>query len=227
MIALASVVAPATPMTTLAVETMPSFAPRTAARSLFMVALDVGVDDVSGITFTIVTEESAILVGMNELIVTILADGLVVPVVLIAAYALIFKVPSGQRYRAYCRVMLAGLTAYLAAKLIGSVYQPEVQRPFELLGVQAGASFLDNPGFPSDHVLFCTALVLAVWFETRNKYLTGILIFLSALVGIGRVVALVHSPLDVIGAVTIACVGVFWYLQRQSDALKRAKMVKT
>jgi len=152
---------------------------------------------------------------MNDVLVKIIADGAVIPVVLIGAWALLFRISPDERYRAYCRILLAGLTAYAFAKLIGSVYQPELQRPFQLLGVEAGASFLDNPGFPSDHVLFCSAITLAVWFETREKLLAGILVALTGLVGLGRVLALVHSPLDVAGAVVIAAVGAVWYLQRE------------
>jgi membrane-associated phospholipid phosphatase len=111
---------------------------------------------------------------------------------------------------------MAGLTAYLIAKLVASVYQPELLRPFELLGVQPGAYYLKNPGFPSDHMLFVTAITLAVWFETRKKNIALLLAGLSVLVGIGRVLALVHTPLDVIGGVVIACVGGIWYLQREA-----------
>lgn len=152
---------------------------------------------------------------MNEVVIKLIADGAVVPIVLVGAWALLFRVPHNERYRAYCRILMAGLTAYAAAKLIGSIYQPELQRPFELLGAEAGASFLNNPGFPSDHVLFCTAITLAVWFETRHKVLTGVLIALTVLVATGRVLALVHSPLDVIGGIAIAAIGAIWYLQRE------------
>ena len=151
---------------------------------------------------------------MDEIIVKLIADGAVVPVVLLGAWALLTRIPRGEYYSAYCRILLAGLSAYVLAKLVSSVYQPAMQRPFELLGVDAGASYLNNPGFPSDHVLFCTAITLAVWFETRDKPLTYVLVGLTVLVGIGRILALVHSPLDVIGGVVIACAGALWYLQR-------------
>jgi membrane-associated phospholipid phosphatase len=152
---------------------------------------------------------------MYEILVKVLADGAVLPVVVIGAWALLFKVNQAERYQAYCRVLLAGLTAYLFAKLIGSIFQPELERPFELMGVTAGASFLNNPGFPSDHVLFCTAITLAVWFETRQKLITVILALLTLAVAIGRVLALVHSPLDVAGGIGIALLGGLWYLQRE------------
>jgi membrane-associated phospholipid phosphatase len=152
-----------------------------------------------------------------HLLIKLMADGAVIPVILLGAWALIFKV-KGDRYQAYCRILLAGLTAYALAKLIGSIYQPEFERPFELLGAAAGASFLNNPGFPSDHVLFCTTIVLAVWFETRQKGLAITLAVLTVLVAIGRVMALVHTPLDVTGGVLIAIAGSFWYLQRDQPA---------
>ena len=153
---------------------------------------------------------------MNEFIIKLVADGVVIPVVLIATWALLFRI-EGNRFQAYFRILLAGLKAYLAAKLIGSVFQPETLRPFQQLGLEAGASFLNNPGFPSDHVLFCTAITLAVWFETRQKKITGILLTLTLLVAVGRVAALVHTSLDVLGGLLIACAGIPWYLQRDHD----------
>lgn len=149
-----------------------------------------------------------------DLPIRFIADFAVIAVVLLAAYALIFKIPRGQRYQAYCRILMAGLTAYMLAKFIGVIYQPEALRPFEQLGVEPGASYLDNPGFPSDHMLFVSAIVLAVWFETRQKTITIILVVLAGLVGLGRVLALVHTPLDVIGGIVIALLGALWYIQK-------------
>ena len=151
---------------------------------------------------------------MQEILIRLIADGAVVPVVLIGAWALLFKLKPGSRYQAYCRVLLAGLTAYMLAKFAGAIYQPELQRPFELMGVDAGASFLNNPGFPSDHALFCAAITLAIWFESRQRSLAIAATVLTLLVCVGRVLALVHSPLDVIGGVTIALLGAVWYVQR-------------
>jgi membrane-associated phospholipid phosphatase len=148
----------------------------------------------------------------SELVIRIMADGLVVPIVLIGAYALVFKIPKGKRLQSYKKVIMAGLTAYLLAKMISVVYQPLGERPFELLGTAAGASFLNNPGFPSDHALFITAITWAVWFETKQKALTFILVGLTAAVCIGRVLALVHTPADVIGGIVISSIGALWYL---------------
>lgn len=146
-----------------------------------------------------------------ETFVRLIADGAVVPVVLIGAYMLLFKIPNSRKLKAYSQILMAGLTAYLIAKLAAVIYQPTDLRPFEILGLQPGASYLNNPGFPSDHALFVTAITLAVWFQTRNKKVTLLMVGLVALVCVGRVLALVHSPVDVIFGVIIAFVGALWY----------------
>lgn len=115
---------------------------------------------------------------------------------------------------------MAGLTAYLIAKLVGSIYQPAYERPFEILGMQAGASYLNNPGFPSDHALFTAFLTLAVWFETRWKRMAVFLAILTLLMCTGRVLALVHTPLDIIGGLAIAAIGSLWYMQSGRQQIK-------
>lgn len=146
-----------------------------------------------------------------DFFIRIIADYSVVAVVIIGSWALLFKVPKGHRFEAYSRILMAGLTAYLVAKFVATIYQPSDLRPFELLGVDPGASYLDNPGFPSDHTLFVTAILCAVWFETRLKKTTIVLASLVVVVCIGRVLALVHTPFDVIAGVGIALIGALWY----------------
>lgn len=158
-----------------------------------------------------------------DVIIRVIADGAVIPAVLIGTYMLVFKIPKEHRYEAYCRIIMAGLTAYLFAKLIGAIYQPSAERPFEVLGIPAGALFLNNPGFPSDHALFVTAITAAVWFETKNKLISTILVVLVLLVCTGRVLALVHTPLDVIAGVAIALIGCVWYIYPRRSLRSRAK----
>lgn len=147
-----------------------------------------------------------------QVILKLVADGLVVPIVILGIYALIRYVPNSKKYDAYIRVLMAGLTAYLVAKVVSLFYQPSALRPFEIMGVEAGASFLPNPGFPSDHVLFAMAIVLAIWFGTGQKKIAIVALMMTILVAIGRVVALVHTPLDVVGGAVIACAGIVWYV---------------
>ena len=148
---------------------------------------------------------------MYDILVRFAADGLVVVVVILALGALFLKTPARDRYERYTRVFMAGITAYLLAKLAGSVWQPASERPFEQLGVDPGAAYLDNPGFPSDHALLAFFLVFAVWYATRSRLLTGILLLLATLMCVGRVLALVHTPLDIAGSIVIAGIGALWY----------------
>ncbi|MDB5179484.1 MAG: Phosphoesterase, PA-phosphatase related protein [Candidatus Saccharibacteria bacterium] len=149
-----------------------------------------------------------------DLLVRIFADGGVVAVILIGGLVLLFKIPKGKRFEAYTRILMAGLTTYLIAKFVASIYQPSFERPFELLGAAPGALYLNNPGFPSDHALFATAITAAVWFETRMKKTTLVLVVLTVLMCVGRVLALVHTPLDVAGGIVIGLVGAVWYVHK-------------
>lgn len=148
---------------------------------------------------------------MISVVIQFMADIAVLPIVLIAAWVLLFNIPKGGRIESYSRILMAGLTAYLLAKFIASIYQPESLRPFEQMGLEPGASYLDNPGFPSDHALFVVAITCAVWFETRMKKISILLASLALVVCVGRVLALVHTPLDVIGGAVIALAGALWY----------------
>ena len=108
---------------------------------------------------------------MDKLI-PFLADGLVFIIVAISSFFLIVKVPNNRKYLTYGRILVAGLTSYLVAKIMSIVYQPSSMRPFELMNVNPGASYMDNPGFPSDHSLFVWAIVFAVIYAVRNKILS-------------------------------------------------------
>ncbi len=144
-----------------------------------------------------------------DIIKVFLADVLVGPVVLIAAIA-ILMLPKSQRWQAITRGVMMALTALLFAKIAAQFYQGV--RPFESMGVAPGASFLPNPGFPSDHALLVFAATIVTWAATRKKEISILLLVLSALVAFGRVFALVHTWADVIGgAVCALLAGVLWY----------------
>ncbi len=136
-------------------------------------------------------------------LVQVIADYLVIPIALAGGIVLLL-VPKNQRYQMWGRAILTGLVALLFAKIIGLLYQGE--RPFETLGVEPGAAFLPNPGFPSDHALLVFTVVCVVWATTKNAVVPSVLLGASILVSVGRVLALVHTPLDVIGGCACAVV---------------------
>lgn len=155
-------------------------------------------------------------------LIRLLADGLMIPIVLIGVYILIIKIPHHQKLDRYSRMIMAGLTALLFAKLVGSIWQPDAARPFVEMGMQAKAAYLDNAGFPSDHVLFASVIAFAVWFETNYRKVAILLFGLVALVALGRVLALVHTPLDCAGGFIFAAFGALWYFTKPSKTLNHS-----
>lgn len=147
-----------------------------------------------------------------QVVVEILADWMLLPIGLLSLFMLLCRVNPARRYDIYTHIVMAGITSYLLAKIAAQMWQPSGLRPFEILGTEAGASYLNNPGFPSDHALFAAFLTLAVWYATRSKWATSILIVLTLALCIGRILALVHTPLDIIGGLLIALCGGVWYI---------------
>ncbi len=157
-----------------------------------------------------------------DTIIKLLADGLVFPLVVIAIIALLACIPNRQKFALYSRMLVAGLTSYLVAKLLSLVYQPTTERPFEAMGVDPGASYLNNPGFPSDHSLFVWVIVFAVWYAARTRrWLVIVVVCLALGVCLGRVLALVHTPLDVVGGFVAAAIGAMWYLEKVPKLAKK------
>lgn len=152
--------------------------------------------------------------------IRIMADGLMVPIVILALYSFAWLIPRSRWWYWGSRIVAAGITSYVAARIAGYFFQPETMRPFEKMGVDPGAAYLNNPGFPSDHALFAMFLTLAVWFSVRHRWIAGTMLVLTLLVCIGRVLALVHTPVDVIGGLLIACVGIVWYRRKPKKVVQ-------
>lgn len=148
--------------------------------------------------------------------IRLLADGLMFVIGALALYSFVFRIPRNKWWYWGWRVVAAGVTCYLVAKIVGHLYQPTELRPFEVLGLEPGAAFLPNPGFPSDHALFATFLTLAVWFTTCSRAIAGTMLLLTLAMCVGRVLALVHTPLDVAAGILIAFSGIFWYYYRRT-----------
>lgn len=155
--------------------------------------------------------------------VDLFADKGLIAILLIAAAAgvlwLVKDKPNLKQVAPY--VLMAGLTSLLVGKLI-SLLPVQTVRPFVEKGVEAGAAFIDNPGFPSDHALLATVVVLAVYVLTPYKKLSYGLMLLVALMCVARVMALVHTPLDIAGGIFAGLIGGVWYLKLKHDILSRS-----
>lgn len=145
-----------------------------------------------------------------DLLVRLAADGALIGILAVASVVIL----NWLRTETWTRVpvlVMAGLTALLAGKVMSLLYQPAVARPFLELGLEPGAAYVDNPGFPSDHALLASAAILAVHMATRNRPLLIALVIIGAAMCAARVAALVHTPLDVIFGATAGLAGWFWY----------------
>lgn len=132
----------------------------------------------------------------------------------VGIYWLIREKPDLRTLAPY--VLMAGLTSLLVAKCM-SLLPIQQARPFVEQGVQAGAAYINNPGFPSDHALVATVVVIAVYCLTPYKKTAYVLVVLALLMCIARVLALVHTPLDIIGGIAAGLVGALWYVKRKHD----------
>lgn len=144
-------------------------------------------------------------------LIEFLADGLLLIILAVSGGLFLLHVRSKSWGRVLPVVMMAGLTSLLAGKLMSMVYQPAVARPFIEMGLEPGAAYIDNPGFPSDHMLLAAVVVLVVYFVTPYKKTAYLLGFVALMMGLARVLALVHTPLDIIGGLAAALVGAIWY----------------
>lgn len=101
-----------------------------------------------------------------------------------------------QRIVEILMVFIAAAGVWVIAQLIKTIV--EAPRPFLLL--ENVNLLLDHGGFdsfPSGHAAFFAALAMIIYFYHRK---VGILFFVSALlIGIARIIAGVHFPLDILG----------------------------
>ena len=145
-----------------------------------------------------------------DALVRFIADWLVIAIAVIGGISFLYYVKK-DRYQHFARALLAGLTALVIAKIMSAFYV-QGARPFVLMGVEPKAAYLENPGFPSDHALLVFTIVLVVYAATGKRQIALLLLVLSVLVAIGRVIALVHTPADVLGGILAALLGVWiWY----------------
>lgn len=146
-----------------------------------------------------------------ETLVKLFADGALVLVLAVAGLCLLWELRRDFWQRTPL-IIMAGLTSLLVGKIMSLLYQPETMRPFQKMGLEAGAAYVNNPGFPSDHALLAAAAVLAVYVICRTfRWLAYPMALLVVLMCVARVIALVHTPADVIFGVLAGLSGGIWY----------------
>lgn len=99
-------------------------------------------------------------------------------------------------------VIMAAVVALISAKIISKLYYHP--RPFVTANVKPLFPHANDSGFPSEHTTGAAALATVVYFY-KKQFAAGLFI-LAIIVGIARVAAHVHSPLDIIGGLVLGLV---------------------
>ncbi|OVE78970.1 hypothetical protein BVY00_01560 [bacterium G20] len=99
-------------------------------------------------------------------------------------------------------VIIAGITAVILSKLASSLYYH--QRPFAVQNIQPLVSHSGDNSFPSDHTIMATTLGMVIYFYHRR--LGMYVLVLALIVGIARVAAHVHWPVDIAGGLVLGAV---------------------
>ena len=128
------------------------------------------------------------------------------------AFVVWLRLPRRPRLELLLAGILGGLVCLALIKVAGSLYYDP--RPFVTQHIAPLFRHAADNGFPSDHtavtmfVAFCVLVVSRPWGLA--------LVALSLLAGVARVLAHVHSPIDLVAAVAIAlaAAAVGWVLAR-------------
>lgn len=153
---------------------------------------------------------------MNTHLITIItiagAKYLIFLIVVLAGVSWL-KLPRDKKWEMAKAAMIAFPLAFVLARIASLLYYDP--RPFVHFQFVPLIPHAADNGFPSDHALLSSAL--AAWVYLFNRKHSYVLWVLAILVGIARVVAGVHSPIDILGSALIA-IGATWVA---SVALRR------
>ena len=138
----------------------------------------------------------------NSLLDTLAIYGAEYLYIVLLAIALIWYLI--QPRKAKIEMIAWGIVAlpvmYILLVVAGMLYSDP--RPFVVGNFTPLIQHSADNGFPSDHTILCSATSSIVFFY--NKWFSGVLWILTALVGTSRVYTGLHHPLDIIASAVIA-----------------------
>ncbi len=104
-----------------------------------------------------------------------------------------------MRWQLAAAVVIAGVIALALSKIAGALYYHP--RPFVVQHIKPLIPHASDNGFPSEHTLLAMTLGTVVYYY-RPRLAAG-LFGLSILIGISRVLAHVHSLVDILGSLIL------------------------
>ena len=113
------------------------------------------------------------------------------------------RYPNEGKWRFLVSAIIAGVVAVVLAHIAGKLYYDP--RPFITEHVKPLIRHAPDNGFPSDHALFTMTLTAITFFY--NRRLAAGMLLLTVIVGVARVLARVHSPIDIAGGWLFGIIG--------------------
>lgn len=139
---------------------------------------------------------------MSVLIVDV-AQFLIIPICLVGVVYWL-KVSADDKKWLALYWVVAGVIGVIVTKTAGAlIYDP---RPFVVHHVTPLFYHVPDNGFPSDHTVLTTIVALTI--AQRSRPMGAVLMALALVLGSARVVARVHSPLDIAGGVALGLIAV-------------------
>jgi len=131
-------------------------------------------------------------------------------------------VPKDQKLKAALSIIAAGVIAVVLSRIASKLYYDP--RPFVTEHVKPLIAHANDNGFPSDHALLTMTLTAIAYFY--NKKIALAMLLLTVIVGVARILAKIHSPLDIgagwlfgiIGAVAGYYIVHYFWTRPQSKA---------
>lgn len=127
---------------------------------------------------------------------------LVPPLLIITTFFLLDK---HDKKRILLVCFVGGILSLLLALLASQIYFNE--RPFVVRGIEPLIPHEPDNGFPSNHFLLASTISSVLFlFSKRISVISWIF---TLLIGLGRVLAFVHNPIDLLGSLIISVFSIF------------------
>lgn len=135
---------------------------------------------------------------MNSLIVFVAKYFLYISVVIVGVYWL--RANTNDKFSLAWKLVAGGILALAMARVSAHFYYDT--RPFVTEHIKPLFAHAPDNGFPSDHALLTSFLGFTLLAYSRR--VAAVLLLIALLVGVARVAAHVHSPIDIIGSFVFA-----------------------
>lgn len=138
---------------------------------------------------------------MDEILITFVASFLIW--FMFAGLVFLWVIDGRVTKEVVLHALLACITAWVIAEMIKTLFP--TTRPFIMDGkLPLTLTIPFDAAFPSSHETISFALAATVWYH--NKKIGAAFVITAILIGVGRVVANVHYPIDILGGAILGLI---------------------